>query len=328
MKAVVAESPGGREQIRIQDFPRPEPAEEELLVKVKATAVNRADILQRQGMYPPPPGSSELLGLEMSGVVEYAGKKCKHWKTGDEVFGLLPGGGYARYAVIHHQMAMKKPENLSFEEAAAIPEVFLTAFLAVVWLGKLQRDEIILIHAGASGVGTAAIQLAKHIGARVIITAGSEEKINSCIRLGADEGINYKKGKFQEPVMEMSKNRGVNVIIDFVGQSYWEQNMEVLAPDGRIAILATMGGSEVSRFSLRQIMQKRATIMGSTLRNRPLSYKIHLTKEFSDYTLPLLTDGTIHAVIDRVFPWEKVREAHRYMEENRNTGKIVLKVSE
>jgi tumor protein p53-inducible protein 3 len=327
MKAVLVKHPGGPEQLIIEEVPQPVTGAEELLVKVKATALNRADLLQRQGRYPPPPGSSDILGLEMSGVVEEVGKDCTGWKTGDEVFGLLPGGGYADYTVIHHRMAMRKPENLSFEDTAAIPEVFLTAFQALVWLGNLQKGESILIHAGASGVGTAAIQLAKHIGAKIIITAGSQEKIDACISLGADEGINYKKQNFQKPILQLTDQKGVNLILDFVGEPYWKLNLEVLATDGRLVILSTMGGAEISFFSLRQIMQKRATIMGSTLRNRPLSYKIKLTESFSSYALPLFKKRMIRPVIDTVFPWEKVQEAHRYMEENRNTGKIVLRVS-
>jgi tumor protein p53-inducible protein 3 len=327
MKAVVVKSPGTPEQLLIEDVPRPVTGSEELLVKVKATALNRADLLQRQGRYPPPPGSTDILGLEMSGVVEEVGKDCTGWKTGDEVFGLLPGGGYAGYVVTHHRMAMKKPENLSFEEAAAIPEVFLTAFQALVWLGNLQQGESILIHAGASGVGTAAIQLAKQIRAKIIITAGSQGKIDACIRLGANKGINYKQENFQKPVLELTDQKGVNLIIDFVGEPYWKQNLEVLATDGRIVILATMGGAEISSFSLHQIMQKRATIMGSTLRNRSLLYKIKLTESFSNYAIPLFKKRRIRPVIDKVFPWEKVQEAHRYMEDNLNTGKIVLLVS-
>lgn len=327
MKAVLVKRPGDPEVLSIEKVLRPVTQAEELLVKVKATALNRADILQRQGRYPPPPGSSKILGLEMSGVVEEVAKDCAGWKEGDEVFGLLPGGGYAGYVVIHHRMAMKKPKNLSFEEAAAIPEAFLTAFQALVWLGKLQKGESILIHAGASGVSTAAIQLAEHIGAEIIITAGSQEKIDTCISLGADKGINYKKEDFQNPVLQLTDQKGVNLILDFVGKPYWKQNMEVLTTDGRIVILATMGGAVISSFSLRQIMQKRATIMGSTLRNRPLTYKIKLTESFSKYALPLLKKRNIRPVIDTVLPWERVQEAHRYMEDNRNMGKIVLRVS-
>ncbi len=326
MKAVIIKNPGGPENLKLGSVPRPSPGDRELLVRVKATALNRADILQRQGRYPPPPGASKLLGLEMSGIVEATGKNCSGWTSGDAVFGLLPGGGYAQYAVIDYRMALPKPDTLTFEQAAAVPETFLTAFQALVWLARLQKHESVLIHAGASGVGTSAIQIAREIGARIIVTAGSDEKIEKCRELGAMEGINYRKGSFPERIPELTAGNGVDVIIDFIGQPYWKQNIEVLALDGRIVILSTMGGSEIHNFSLRELMKKRATLIGSTLRNRPDHYKIDLTRSFADFALPLFREGKIRPVIDKVFPWENAADAHRYMEENKNIGKLVLKI--
>ncbi|MBN2365976.1 MAG: NAD(P)H-quinone oxidoreductase [Calditrichaeota bacterium] len=328
MKAVLISKPGSAENLVLGDIIRPVPGPNELLVKVKATALNRADILQREGKYPPPPGTSELLGLEMSGIIEETGQNCKGWSTGQSVFGLLSGGGYAQYATIDYRMALPKPEILSHEEAAAIPESFLTAFQALVWLARIQPDESVLIHAGASGVGTSAIQLAREMGAHIFVTAGSDEKIKKCLELGAEFGTNYKNRSFFEPLMEATGEKGIDVIIDFVGEPFWDQNIEALATDGRIVILATMGGSEIPRFSLRQLIRKRATITGSTLRNRPLYYKIDLTRSFTEFAYPLLKSGRIRPVIGRIFSWEDVVQAHRYMEQNLNIGKIVLRVTD
>ena len=222
---------------------------------------------------------------------------------------------------------MKIPDNLSFEEAAAIPEAFLTAYQAIVWLGRLQPDETVLIHAGASGVGTAAIQIAREIGAGIFITAGSDHKTDFCLELGADYAINYRNDSFSEIVRQKTAARGTNLIIDFIGEPYWQSNLDSISLDGRIVVLATMGGSRLSEFDIRQLMRKRVTIMGSTLRNRSLNYKIKLTADFSDFALPRLKDDSINPVVDKIFPWEEVAEAHRYMEENRNIGKIVLKIS-
>jgi putative PIG3 family NAD(P)H quinone oxidoreductase len=327
MKAIITEKPGDRNQLKIGERPQPAFGDDELLVGIRAAGVNRADILQRQGLYPPPKGGSPVLGLEMAGEIVSAGKNCENWKPGDRVFSLLSGGGYAQYAVIHQDMAMPIPGNLSFEEAAAIPEAFLTAYQAIVWLGQLQPDESILIHAGASGVGTAAIQIAREIGALIFITAGSDHKTNFCQELGADYAINYRKEPFSEIIRRDTSGQGVNLIIDFIGEPYWEANLDSISMDGRLVVLATMGGSRVPEFDMKQLMRKRATIIGSTLRNRSLNYKIKLTDHFSDFALPRLKDGSLNPVIDKIFPWEEVAEAHRFMEENRNTGKIILKIS-
>jgi tumor protein p53-inducible protein 3 len=326
MRAVVVREPGGIEQLALAEWPAPQPAPGELLVKVKAAGVNRADVLQRQGRYPPPPGASPLLGLEVAGVVEDVGAAPGRngASVGDRVFGLLSGGGYAEYAVLPAAMAIPIPENLSFEEAATIPEAFLTAYQCLFWLGGLQAGRQVLIHAGASGVGTAAIQLVREAGARSIVTAGSEGKLEACRALGAGLAINYKTGPFAPQVLAATGDQGVNLVLDFVGAPYWEQNLECLAPDGRLILIGTLGGTRVPDLDLRVLMRKRLQVTGTTLRGRGLDYKVRLTRDFASFALPRFADGRLRTVIDRVFPWVRVAEAHRYMEENRNIGKIVL----
>lgn len=289
--------------------------------------MNRADILQRQGKYPPPPGASPLLGLEIAGVVEQVGSGREGWQPGDRVFGLLGGGGYAEYAVLSADMAMPIPEHLSFEEAAAIPEAFLTGFQCLFWIGRLEAAEHVLIHAGASGVGTAAIQLVREAGARPIVTAGSEAKLTACRELGATLALNYKAGPFAPEVLAATGGAGVEIILDFVGAPYWEQNLESLARDGRIVLVSTLGGSRVEGFDLGALMHRRAQVTGTTLRARSHEYKVRLTEDFSSFALPRFSGGRLRPVVDRVFDWTEVAEAHRYMEENRNIGKIVLRVA-
>jgi putative PIG3 family NAD(P)H quinone oxidoreductase len=325
MQAVIVQSPGGPEQLQIGTWEKPSPAAHQLLVRVEATALNRADTLQRAGKYPPPPGASPILGLELAGTVVGLGSKASKYKVGDAVFGLLPGGGYAQYAVIHENMAIPLPESMSMEEGAAIPEVFLTAFQALQWLARLQKGEKILIHAGASGVGTAAIQLATQMGAEVLVTA-SATKHNLCLELGAKRVIDYNSESFAEVVADVTKNKGVNVIIDFIAADYFTSNINSLATDGRLVLLATLSGGKIQDFDLRKILSKRLSIMGSTLRSRSLEYQIALTQDFTRFALPRFQDGRLKPVIDRVLDWNQVKEAHAIMESNKNSGKIVLKI--
>ena len=325
MKAVILNKPGGADQLRIGEYKKPVCGEEEILVKVKATALNRADILQREGKYPPPLNASPILGLEMSGIVEEVGSKVFRWKKGDKVFGLLPGGGYAEYVVINENMVTNIPEFLSFEEAAAIPEAFLTAFQSLVWIGELKAGEFVLIHAGASGVGTAAIQIAREIGAKIIVTA-SAEKHQICKELGADLVIDYKTQNFKDEVLEFTNNYGVDVIIDFIGGSYFKQNIESLTRDGRLIILAMLSGGKVDNFDISRILMNRLKIVGSMLRSRSLDYQIKLTKDFKDFAYEKIASGKIKPVIDKIYNWKDVAEAHQRMEENKNSGKIVLSV--
>ncbi|MDZ7658650.1 NAD(P)H-quinone oxidoreductase [Fodinibius sp.] len=325
MKAIQVQNLGKRSSLTIGEVQTPKPSSSEILVQIKATALNRADLLQRTGNYPPPEGASEILGLEMSGVVEQVGDKVTKWQPGDRVFGLLAGGGYAEYCTIHEDMAMEIPENLSFEKAAAIPETFLTAFQALDWLGKLQEKETVLIHAAGSGVGTSAIQLAHHLfDAQIIATAGKQHKLDTAKELGADFAYNYKEQNYAKEIINDIGKDSVDVIVDFIGKPYWHKNMDVLAMDGRVVYLSFLGGHKIEELSLVPILRKRLTVMGSTLRNRSEDYKIRLTQAFASKTLTLFKDKTLEPVIDSTYDWTETEAAHQRMQNNKNTGKIVL----
>jgi len=325
MKAILIAQPGGPEQLYLGEFPTPRPGPKEILVKVVATALNRADSLQRQGKYPPPPGASPLLGLEMAGEVVEIGNEVTQWQPGQRVCGLLPGGGYAQFAVIHEDLALPIPEGLTFAQAAAIPEVFLTAYQSLVWLGALQAAERVLIHAGASGVGTAAIQIARELGAEVLVTA-SAPKHSLCKSLGASLAIDYKNEDFSEEVSSYTNGQGVDLILDFIAAPYFQANLDLLQTDGRLVMLALMGGVKPESVNLAPILTRRLQIMGSTLRNRDLSYKIRLTQSFHSFAWPRFLRKQLVPVIDRAISWERVQEAHEAMEANENAGKIVLHV--
>ena len=325
MLAVTNSVFGGPEVLSLSSVPDPVPGDQEILVEVYATALNRADLLQRQGKYPPPSGASAILGLEMAGIVVATGKNVKKWQPGDAVFGLLPGGGYATLVVIHQDMAMKIPSGMSMIEAAAIPEVFLTAYQALFLLAQIQNKEKVLIHAGASGVGTAAIQLAKTHQALILATA-SASKHDICHHLGADQVFDYTQGPFTPWFMHHTEDKGVDIIVDFIGGHYFSENIASLQMDGRMVQLAAMGGTKISDFNLGLLLRKRLTIMGSTLRNRSLHYQIELTRAFQHYTLEKFENKILSPVVGKVFALEEAQEAHRYMEANKNMGKIVLKV--
>ncbi len=326
MKAIVVKEPGGAEQLAMAEVPEPAVENSDILVRVRASGVNRADILQRKGLYPPPEGASDIIGLEVAGEVERIGPKCRRWRTGDRVFAVISGGGYAQKAVFHETLAMPIPEVLDFSQAAAAGEVFLTAYQALFWLGGLKRGETALIHAGASGVGTAAIQLAHQSGCRVLVTAGTPEKASACRKLGADVGIVYRTEDFSQRVKEETGGRGADVILDFIGASYLASNLKSIALDGRLAILSFLGGSRAENVDLSVLLRKRVKIVGSTLRSRTLEYRARLAEEFVQRWLPKFSTGDLNPVVDRVLPWEKVAEAHRILEENRNIGKVVLAV--
>ena len=327
MKAILIKEFGAADQLYLGDAPTPTIQANEVLIKVKATALNRADTLQRKGAYPPPLGASEVLGLEMAGVVEQVGNAVTRWKSGDKVFGLLAGGGYAEYVATHEDMLIAIPADWDFKEATAIPEVFMTAFQAISYLSKFQNGETILIHAGASGVGTAAIQLAKSLGAGQIIVTASAPKHQICKDLGADVTIDYKTQNFEEVAKEVTGEKGVDVIIDFLGASYLQKNINSLAMDGRMVILAFMGGIKVDDLNIMNFLRKRIKIMGSTLRARELSYKIQLTQDLVNFAMPKFITKELCPIIDSVYDWKDVAEAHRYMEANKNQGKIILEVS-
>ena len=325
MQAITIVAPGGPDVLKLGTVPDPIPGPEQILVRVRATALNRADTLQRQGQYPPPPGESDVLGLELAGEVEAVGSAVTTIAVGERVFGLVGGGGYAEKAVIDARMAMPIPEGWSFAQAAAVPEVYFTAQETIFTLAGLQRGETILIHAGASGVGTAGIQMARETGATVLVTAGSAEKIQRCVELGATAGCNYKEQDFVEWVQHTTNGKGVDVIEDFIGAAYWDKNLKSLTLGGRLVLVGVMGGVKVET-NLGLILRKRLQVFGSVLRARTLADKIDITRRFQANWLPLLTAGRIKPIIDCHFPLGQAAEAHQYMEDNKNFGKIILEV--
>ncbi len=298
----------------------------EILVHVKATALNRADLLQRKGLYPPPPGASEILGLEMAGEIVQVSEGVHQFAVGDRVCGLLPGGGYAQYAVLPAGMALRLPGELSFVEGAAIPEAFLTAYLNLFVLGGLTPGQTVLVHAGASGVGTSAIQLIREAGAVAIVTAGTDEKIARCLQLGAKGGWNYRNGPFLSFVKEHTNGKGVDLILDFIGKSYFTQNIQSLAVDGRLIVVGTLGGASVENVDLGYLLRNRLQVIGTALRSRPISDKVQLTQALEMFAGHHFKNRRILPVIDSVFDWGDVASAHQRMEGNENIGKIVLEI--
>ncbi|WP_028563270.1 NAD(P)H-quinone oxidoreductase [Paenibacillus pinihumi] len=325
MKAVLVDEVSKR--LVIGETAEPSPGSGELLVTVKATALNRADLLQKRGLYPPPPGASDILGLEMSGIIEEIGPGVSGWSKGDRVCALLPGGGYAERVVIPAGMAMRIPSSFTFEQAAGVPEVFLTAYLNLFMLGGLKQGDTVLIHAGASGVGTAAVQLVREAGAASIVTAGTEAKRKACLELGAAHAIDYKAGPFAPIVKEQTGGKGADIIMDFIGASYWEQNLASLAVDGRLLLIGMLGGAKVPEVNLGVLLSRRLQVIGTALRSRSLADKLDLTRRFAEFALPRLEDGRLDPVIDSVWDWQDVEQAHAHMEQNQNIGKIVLRVS-
>lgn len=326
MRAAVIAEPGGPEVFRIQDVPDPRPGPEDALVEVRASALNRADLMQRRGRYPAPPGiPQDVPGLEMAGVVLEVGERVTSVAPGQRVFALLSGGGYAERVVTHERMLMTVPEGMSFEDAASVPEVFITAYDALFNQAQLQMGEAVLIHAAGSGVGTAAVQLARQVGAATFGTAGSAEKLARAAELGLDVGINYHEEDFAEVVRDRTGGRGVDVVLDVVGAPYWERNLASMAVLGRMVLVGALGGGRLET-NLGLLSPKRLRVQGTVLRARTLEEKMALTRQMERHVLPLLASGKLRAVVDRVFPLEEVSQAHEYMEANRNFGKIVLSV--
>ncbi|KAL2912222.1 hypothetical protein HK105_208290 [Polyrhizophydium stewartii] len=316
---VIAGGKGDASSMSVGEVPKPVPRPRELLVKVHSFCLNRMDILQRNGLYPPPPGASEILGVEFAGeVVQLPAEGTGKFHVGDKVFGLVYGGAYAEFVAIDERMAIAVPEGMSLDEASAIPEVWFTATQALFLVNRLQPGEDVLIHAGASGVGTAAIQLARQHGA--------DDKARMCESLGATTAINYKTDDFAKRVHEVTGGRGVDVIVDFVGASYWDRNLESLAIDGRMVMLAFLGGAKIESSNIGVILRKRLQINGSSLRSRTLDYQIELRDRFVRDSLPLFANGSLKPVIDRVFSWHQIGDAHRHMESNASVGKIVVHV--
>ena len=326
MKAIRVLEPGGPEKLQIVDEPEPVPGTGELAIDIHASALNRADLLQRRGLYPPPPGVTEILGLECAGVIHAYGPGCvRKWPLGTRVMALLGGGGYAERVVVPEAWAMPVPQALSLEQAAAIPEAFLTAREALLAAGRLEPRESVLIHAAAGGVGSAAVQLARSLGARVFATAGGREKCEWVRGLGADVVIDYKSQDFAAVIAEHTGGEGVNVILDFVGAAYAEKHAVCLATLGRHVLLGLLGGAQTS-IHLGRLLSKRQTLVGLTMRSRSVLEKSELARAFVRTSLPLFEDGRLRPLIDRVFELSAVAEAHERMEANLNLGKIVLKM--
>ena len=321
MRAIVFDQFGEPTVLHIGDVDSPKSGPDQLRIRVRATAVNRADLLQREGHYPPPPGASPILGLECAGEVIEVGAAVSGWKIGERAMALLPGGGYAEEAVVHHGSAMRVPDALSAEEAGALPEVFLTAFLNVFELARAKAGETLLAHGGGGGVGTAATTLAKLAGMRVIVTAGSREKCDRCRAHGADVAINYREEDFVE------RARGANVILDHIGARYLARDLEALAVGGRIVIIGSMGGESRTEIDVTKLLGKRQQIIGSTLRARPNEEKAAIVASFLARFGDDLHAGRIRPVIARVFPLEEAAEAHRLMKSSEHFGKIVLRLS-
>lgn len=327
MRAWTIKEPGSRKQLVIEDREKPQPKEGELLIEVKAASINRTDTLTRQNPLLSKP--YPILGVEVSGVVVENHSTNQDLVPGTKVAGLVNQGGYAEYVTMPADRAIVFHESLSMEEAVAIPEVFLTAYQTLYWLGELQSEQKVLIHAGGSGVGTAAIQLARHLSqAQIFTTAGHEDKLKVAKELGADTVINYKKEAFEEVINTVTNGKGVDVILDFVGASYWEKNMQSAGLDANWILIGTLGGTVVEEVALTDLLQKRISLKGTLLTPRSDAYKAKLTKEFVKYAMPLIEKGDIRPIIHSVLPFDEAEEAHRQMEDNENTGKIILKIGE
>jgi len=327
MRAIEITRPGGPEVLQLVERPTPKPGPGELLIRVRAAGVNRPDLLQRMGKYPPPAGASDLPGLEVSGVVEAAGPGVEHAavRPGDAVCALLAGGGYAEYVAVPVEQVLPLPAGMDPVAAAGVPETVFTVWTNVFERGRLAAGERFLVHGGASGIGTTAIQLAHARGATVFATAGSGEKCAACLRLGADRAINYREEDFAEVIRAATGGRGVDVILDMVGGPYVAKNIESLAPDGRLVYIAFLQGARVE-VNLATIMMKRLTLTGSTLRARSVAEKGRLAREVEREVWPLFVSGAIKPCVHATFPLEQAADAHRALEAGDHVGKVILSV--
>jgi NADPH:quinone reductase len=327
MRAVIAAGQGGPEVLRIVERPRPEPGQGQVLVRVEAAGINRPDVMQREGRYPPPPGASDVLGLELAGIVEALGPGAGRFRPGDRVMALVHSGAYAEWAVVDEAVALPAPEGLPAVEAGAIPETYFTVWSNVFERARLQAGESLLIHGGSSGIGTTAILLAKARGARVIVTAGSPEKCAACLKLGADAAIDYRREDFVAAARAATDGSGPDVILDMVGGPYIARNLDAVAVDGRIAQIAFQQGSR-AEVDFQPLLMKRVTLTGSTLRARPVALKARLADALAEHVLPLLAAGRARPPIDSVFPFDRVAEAHARMDAGQHIGKIVLSMGD
>jgi len=327
MTAVTISAPGGPDVLQTVSLPLPSPSNNEVLIKVAAAGVNRPDCLQRQGLYPPPAGASEIPGLEVSGEIIAAGSNCARFKSGDQVCALLTGGGYAEYCVAPEVQCLPIPKGISLTDAASLPETYFTVWSNVFQRGQLRSGENLLVHGGASGIGSTAIQLGKAFGATVFATAGSDEKIEFCETLGAAKAFNYHNDDFVSCVKSVTNDHGVDVILDIVGGKYLAQNTKLLRADGRLVVVAVLGGAK-AELNLAQVLMKRLTVTGSTLRARPPAVKQLIAADLEEYVWPLFAAGKLQPTIQKALSLDEAAESHRILEANEAQGKIVLKVAD
>jgi putative PIG3 family NAD(P)H quinone oxidoreductase len=322
MKAIDVQNPGPQSVLVMRDVPDPSLSAGEVMIRVTAAGVNRADLLQRAGKYPPPPGVSDLLGLEVSGVVTRVASDVTEWREGDEVCALLAGGGYAECVAVPAGQVIRRPSSVSLRDAAAVPEAFLTAYANLVGEGRLAAGERVLVHGGASGVGTAAIQIARVLGARIACTVGDDAKVERCRALGAELVINRKDQDFAAEIARWSSD-GVSLVLDMVGRDYFERNLSVLAPRGRLVCIATMSGAK-AELDISVLMRKRLSVVGSVLRSRSSAEKSELVRSFSERFVPLFEKGSMAPVVDTVFHFSEAQKAHDLMRQSGHVGKILL----
>jgi putative PIG3 family NAD(P)H quinone oxidoreductase len=323
MLAVVVTAPGGPEALHVAEVPDPRAGDGEITIKVAAAGINRADLLQRMGHYPPPPGASDILGLEVSGVVASLGAGVSGIAEGDRVMALLEGGGYAEVAAVRARQVVPVPANIDLIDAGGVPEVFITAHDALFTRARLQDGETLLVHGGGGGIGTAAIQLGREHGCRVLVTAGSAAKLARCVELGADAGINYALEDFVARTRELTDGRGADVVLDIMGASYLGRNLEVVATDGRVVVIGMQGGTHAD-IDLGVMMRRRVSLISTALRARPAAQKAAIVAAFAAEVVPRLASGALRPVIDRVLPFDAAGEAHRLMEAGGAVGKILL----
>jgi NADPH2:quinone reductase len=325
MQAIEIAQPGPPDVLRVTTRPLPEPAAEEVLIRVSAAGVNRPDVMQRLGMYPPPPGAPDIPGLEVAGTVVRLGASASRWKIGDRVCALVAGGGYAEYVSAPWQQCLPVPGNLSMNEAASLPETFFTVWANVFERARLAAGETLLVQGGSSGIGVTAIQIASAFGHKVFVTAGTPEKCRACEQIGAERAINYKSEDFVSVIKELTGERGVDVILDMVAGDYVPRELQCLADDGRLVIIAFLGGTK-TQLNMTDILRRRLTITGSTLRPRPVAFKAKLASALEEKVWPLVANGTIRPVIHKCYALADARDAHATMESSSHVGKLVLQV--
>lgn len=325
MRVVNVDKPGGPEALVLAERPVPEFGDDDVLIRVAAAGLNRADVLQRRGYYPSPPGAPPNPGLEVAGSVAAAGRNVREFKVGDAVCALLQGGGYSEYCAVNVGQVLPVPGKLDMVQAASLPEAYFTVWSNVFEFGRLQRGERLLVHGGSSGIGVSAIQLAAALGSTVYATAGTDDKCRFCEQIGATRAINYKSQDFVGEIASITGQQGVNVVLDMVGGSYVSRNLQVLAPQGRLVMIATQGGAK-GEVDVMRIMQYRLIVTGSTLRTRPVEFKKQIKAKLQDTVWPLIANGAIKPIVDKVFPLAEAAAAHAYMESSAHKGKIILSV--